>query len=118
MLAIAIDIYSIPVAVPTLSHDVLGYFNSAWLGTAFLASFALGFLIWPRLRKGFAYKFSFAVAIEAFNIAASRVPSSKTPGSLIAMRAVSGAGAGATYGLFDVSLPCSPLECVYPWAKI
>lgn len=105
MLAVAIDTYSVPMAVPTLSPDVLGYFNSAWPGTAFLLSFALGLLIWPRLCRSFGYKFSFVVALEAFSFAASRAASAKTAGRLIAMRAVSGAGAGGTYGLFDVSPP-------------
>lgn len=108
MLAIAIDIYSIPVAVPALSYYTLGYLNSAWIGTAFLASFALGYLIWPRLCKGFGYKFSFAVAVEVYNLAATHAPSkTKGPGHLIAMRAISGAGAGGAYGLFEVSRPCS-----------
>lgn len=118
MLAVAIDIYSVPVAVPTLSPDVLGYFNSAWPGTAFLLSFALGLLIWPRLCRGFGYKFSFVVALEAFSFAASRAASSKTAKSLIAMRAVSGAGAGGTYGLFDVSPPCSTFACAPDWLEI
>lgn len=118
MLAIVIDIFSIPVAVPTVSSDVLGYLNSACLGTAFLGSFALGFLIWPRLCRGFGYKFSFVVAIEAFNVAASKVPQSKTAGPLIAMRAISGAGAGGTYGLFDVSPPCSKLRCLFICVEI
>ncbi|KAK7708757.1 hypothetical protein SLS63_013412 [Diaporthe eres] len=106
MLAIAVDVYSIPVAVPTLSSYNLGYLNSAWIGTAFLASFALGFLIWPRLCKGFGYKFSFVVAMEAFNIAAAHAPSSrtKTAENLIVMRAISGAGAGGAYGLFEMIL--------------
>lgn len=106
MLGIAIDVFSIPVAVPSLSADILGYLNSAWLGTAFLASFGLGFLIWPRLCKGFTYKFSFAVAMVAFYLAGSYSPTygTKTAGRLITLRAVAGAGAGGAYGLFEMVL--------------
>lgn len=113
MLGIAIDVYTIPVAVPTLSAYNLGYLNSAWIGTAFFASFALGYLIWPRLCKGFAHKFSFVVAMETFNLAASHSPpsSAKTAGRLIAMRAIAGAGAGGVYGIFEASCPCCILRC-------
>ncbi|KAG8167748.1 hypothetical protein KVR01_003437 [Diaporthe batatas] len=106
MFGIAIDVAVIPVAVPSLSSYNLGYLNSAWIGTAFLASFALGFLIWPRVCKGFAHKFSFAVAMEAFNLAAVHSPpsSAQTVGRLIAMRAMAGAGAGGAYAIFEMVL--------------
>lgn len=103
MFAIALNFYSIPVAVPSLSFRVFGYNNSAWLGTAFLASFPIGLLVWPSLCKGFGYKFSFVVAIEAFNIASTYTATSKTAERLIALRLVAGAGAGGACGLFDVS---------------
>lgn len=103
MFAIALDFYSIPVAVPSPSFRVFGYNNSAWLGTAFLASFAIGLLVWPSLCKGFGYKFSFVVAIEAFNIASTYTASSKTAERLTALRLVAGAGAGGACGLFEVS---------------
>lgn len=104
MLAIALDFYSIPVAVPSLSFRGFGYNNSAWLGTAFLASFPIGLLAWPRLCKGFGYKFSFVLAIEAFNVASTYAATSKTAERLIVYRLVAGAGAGGACGLFDVSL--------------
>lgn len=104
MLAIALDFYSIPVAVPSLSFRGFGYNNSAWLSTAFLASFPIGLLVWPSLCKGFGYKFSFVVAIEAFNVASTYSATSKTVERLIALRLVAGAGAGGACGLFDVSL--------------
>lgn len=110
MLAIALEFYSIPTAIARLSPPDLGYTNSAWLGTAYLASFALGLFIWPRMCKGFGYKFSFVVAIEAFNLGSARAGNSKSASSLIAARIVTGAGAGGTYGLFDVCSP-SVSEC-------
>lgn len=111
MVAIALDFYTIPVAVPSLSSRSLGYTNSAWLGTAFLASFALGLLIWPRFCRGFGYKFSFVVAIDTFNLGTCFAATSKTPERLIALRLVAGAGAGGACGLFDVSPTC-PVPCV------
>lgn len=103
MLAIALNFYSIPVAGPSLSFRAFGYNNSAWLGTAFLASFPIGLLVWPSLCKGFGYKFSFVVAIEAFNVASTYAATCKTAERLIALRLIAGAGAGGACGLFDVS---------------
>lgn len=103
MFAIALDFYSVPVAVLSLSSRGLGYTNSAWLGTAFLMSFALGLLVWPRLCEGFSYKFSFCVAMHTFNVGSSWAGISRTPGIRLAWRVVAGAGAGGVYGLFDVS---------------
>lgn len=84
--AIALDFYSVPVAVPSLSSRGLGYANSAWLGTALLVSFALGLLVWPRLCKGLGYKFSFAVAMHTFNVGSSWAGISRTPGIRLAWR--------------------------------
>lgn len=104
MFAIAIDFYSVPNAVPWLSSGDLGYNNSAWLGTAFLVSFALGLLIWPRLCAGASYKLAFILAIQAFNLGSAWAWTAKTPERRIAWRILAGAGAGGVSGLFDVSV--------------
>ncbi|KAJ0115724.1 MFS general substrate transporter [Diaporthe amygdali] len=104
MLAVAVDFYTIPIAVPWLSSGDLGYMNSVWLSTAFLVSFALGLLIWPRLFAGFSYKCGFFMAMGAFNIANGRAMVSKTTESMLRARLVQGVGAGGVCGLFDIIL--------------
>lgn len=113
MLAVAVDFYTIPIAVPWLSSGDLGYMNSVWLSTAFLVSFALGLLIWPRLFAGFSYKCGFFMAMGAFNIANGRAMVSKTTQSMLRARLVQGVGAGGVCGLFDVRPPCFPLRDRY-----
>lgn len=108
MLAIAINFYSIPVAVSWLSSPNPGYVDSAWLGTAFLASFALGLLVWPRLSEALGYKLCFILAMYSFNFSNSFTGTSKKLWSLIAWRIVAGGGAGGVYGLFDVSVQHIP----------
>lgn len=103
MLAIALNLYRIPVAISSLLFRGFGYNSSAWLGTAFLASFPIGLLVWPSLCKGFSYKDSFVLAIEVFNIASTYTATSKTAKRLVVLRMVAGAGAGGACGLFDVS---------------
>ena len=102
MLLAALDFNIIATAVPTISSEFQEYRNSAWLGTAFLVSFALVLPIYSKLGAIFGNGTMFNIGTVIFILGSGLCGGSKSMKMLIASRVIQGLGGGGIYGLVNV----------------
>ncbi|ORY58749.1 putative efflux pump antibiotic resistance protein [Pseudomassariella vexata] len=102
MLLTALDFNIVATAVPIISSEFNNYSNSAWLGTAFLITFALGQPIAAKLGDVFGRKNIFLGGTVLFFVGSALCGWAHNMDMLIWSRAVQGLGAGVIYVLTNV----------------
>lgn len=102
MLLTALDFNIVATAVPIISSEFNDYSNSAWLGTAFLITFALGQPIAAKLGDAFGRKNIFLGGTVVFFLGSALCGWARSMDMLIWSRAVQGLGAGFLYVLTNV----------------
>lgn len=102
MLLTALDFNIVATAVPIISSEFNNYSNSAWLGNAFLITFALSQPIAAKLGDIFGRKNVFLFGTAIFLLGSALCGWSNSMDMLIWSRAVQGLGAGVLYVLTNV----------------